>query len=158
MAAAINLPAEQLRIPRHLRSRLDGPAGERLSSLRLVDDVRPEPRRPRVEVVDDLAPRPAMRLAPLVVLGCAVIVAVAALLPMLTPSPVTTGNGGAYTDEVVPVVSGTYVVQPGDTLWDIAATLTPEGDPRPLVDALARQLGPTGLQPGQRLQLDGLIG
>lgn len=158
MAAAINLPAEQLRIPRHLRSRLDGPAGERLSSLRLVDDARPEPRRPKVEIVDEPTQRPSMRLAPLVALGCAVIVAVAALLPMLTPAPAASGSGGAFAAEVVPVVSGTYVVQPGDTLWGIASTLSPDGDPRPLVDALSRQVGPTGLQPGQRLQLDGLLG
>jgi Tfp pilus assembly protein FimV len=37
-----------------------------------------------------------------------------------------------------PVVRSTYVVQAGDTLWDIASRLAgPHQDPRPLVDGLA---------------------
>ena len=50
-----------------------------------------------------------------------------------------------------------WVVQPGDTLWTIAAELQPEGDVRPLVDALADRAGGAGLQAGQRIPLDGLL-
>ena len=47
----------------------------------------------------------------------------------------------------------TYVVRPGDTLWAIAARLAgPEGDPRPMVDALSSANRLRGvLVPGQRL-------
>jgi hypothetical protein len=50
------------------------------------------------------------------------------------------------------------VVQPGDTLWSIARRLQPEGDVRPLVDALADRNGGAGVQAGQRLWLDDLAG
>jgi hypothetical protein len=42
-----------------------------------------------------------------------------------------------------------YVVQPGDTLWSIASRAVPGGDPRPLVERLARELGGDDLQPGE---------
>ena len=46
---------------------------------------------------------------------------------------------------------GVYVVQPGDTLWDIARALAPGGDPRALVHELAGTAGGTALEPGQRI-------
>jgi len=49
-----------------------------------------------------------------------------------------------------------HVVQPGDTLWSIAAVVAPGSDPRPIVDELARRSGGAGLQPGQRIALEGL--
>lgn len=51
------------------------------------------------------------------------------------------------------VAAHVYVVQPGDTLWSIAEQVEPGRDPRPLVQTLANQLGGSGLQPGQALQL-----
>ena len=51
------------------------------------------------------------------------------------------------------VAAHVYVVQPGDTLWSIAARLRPGADPRPLVQALTAELGGAGLQPGEALQL-----
>lgn len=51
-----------------------------------------------------------------------------------------------------------WVVQPGDTLWSIAAELRPEGDVRPLVDELARRSGGSALEVGQRLDVGGLRG
>lgn len=51
-----------------------------------------------------------------------------------------------------------YVVRPGDTLWGIARQLQPEGDIRPLVDTLSARAGGAGIQVGQRLVLDGLVG
>jgi Tfp pilus assembly protein FimV len=47
-----------------------------------------------------------------------------------------------------------YVVRPGDTLWEIArSNVGPEGDPRPLVQAIreANGLGPGALQAGSRI-------
>jgi LysM repeat protein len=49
--------------------------------------------------------------------------------------------------------SGVYVVQPGDTLWSIAQRVDPSGDPRPLVDRLAAQVGTDDVVPGERVTL-----
>jgi nucleoid-associated protein YgaU len=59
---------------------------------------------------------------------------------------------GGGSDAEGPVV--VYVVEPGDTLWGIARRLDPDGDPRPVVDRLARfnDLGPA-LQAGQSLRI-----
>jgi hypothetical protein len=54
-------------------------------------------------------------------------------------------------------LTAVHVVQPGDTLWSIAATVAPGSDPRPIVDELARRSGGAGLQPGQRIALEGLV-
>jgi hypothetical protein len=53
-----------------------------------------------------------------------------------------------------PVDGEVYVVQPGDTLWSIAAELAPESDPRPVVDALRAANGGPELQVGDRLTVD----
>ncbi|MGH9071139.1 MAG: LysM peptidoglycan-binding domain-containing protein [Acidimicrobiales bacterium] len=44
-------------------------------------------------------------------------------------------------------------MKPGDTLWGIASGLVGNGDPRPLMQALATQLHGGSLQVGQRLTL-----
>jgi nucleoid-associated protein YgaU len=56
-------------------------------------------------------------------------------------------------DQQVPVARTSYVVRDGDTLWSIARRVAPDGDPRPIVDALAtaNRLDGTGLVPGQSL-------
>jgi hypothetical protein len=52
-----------------------------------------------------------------------------------------------------------YVVQPGDTLWQIARRADPGGDPRPLVDRLAEGDDVRdGLHPGDRLRLPAGLG
>jgi hypothetical protein len=48
-----------------------------------------------------------------------------------------------------------YVVQPGDTWWDLAASVAPGEDPRPVVDALIEANGGAALQVGQRILLPG---
>lgn len=46
-----------------------------------------------------------------------------------------------------------HVVQPGDTFWDIARRLEPNGDPRPLVARLVAAHGSPVLVAGERLAL-----
>jgi nucleoid-associated protein YgaU len=62
-------------------------------------------------------------------------------------------GGGAEGGTPAPLV---VVVRPGDTLWGIAEDLVgPTGDPRPLVDAIARANGvdPGEIRPGQVLEI-----
>lgn len=49
---------------------------------------------------------------------------------------------------------GVYVVQPGDTLWDIARALAPGEDPRAVVHELVGTAGGAALEPGQRIVID----
>jgi hypothetical protein len=44
-------------------------------------------------------------------------------------------------------------VQPGDSLWSIAARVDPSGDPRPLVAKLAAELGSSTVQPGEHITI-----
>jgi hypothetical protein len=44
-----------------------------------------------------------------------------------------------------------YTVQPGDSLWSIAARVDPSGDPRPLVATMAAELGSDTVQPGEQI-------
>ncbi len=50
-----------------------------------------------------------------------------------------------------PVSRAAYVVEPGDTLWTIARRMQPEGDIRPLVDALAAARHGRPLAVGERI-------
>lgn len=52
-----------------------------------------------------------------------------------------------------PAATVTYVVEPGDTVWSIAAALAPDADPRPLVDEIVEANGGARLDVGQRLVL-----
>lgn len=65
-----------------------------------------------------------------------------------TPSVAT-----ARTLDLEPVSARSHVVAPGDTLWSIARRLQPEGDVRPVVDALAAARGGRPLQVGERIVL-----
>ena len=49
--------------------------------------------------------------------------------------------------------AGVYVVQPGDTFWEIARRLVPGQDPRPLVAELVAAHGSATLVAGERLHL-----
>lgn len=67
-------------------------------------------------------------------------------LPLTPPGP-------APAVRLVPVAETSYVVRPGDTLWQIARGLQPSGDVRPLVQRLAASRGGLPLQVGERLVL-----
>lgn len=62
--------------------------------------------------------------------------------PARSPHP---GTRPATAGEIV------YVVQPGDTLWSIAARLDRGGNPRALAEALARETGSATVVPGERI-------
>jgi hypothetical protein len=122
------------------------------------------PRAPRVRGVDRPVSHPAAtfrrrRLVALVsavalIAGLAVAVqAIAQAASTVGPSalePLESEGAGPPR----PVDGEVYVVQPGDTLWSIAADLAPESDPRPVVDVLRAANGGPELQVGDRLTID----
>lgn len=55
--------------------------------------------------------------------------------------------------QVQPVSRSTYVVARGDTLWSIARALQPEGDVRPVVDALTAARQGRSLEVGETIVL-----
>ena len=46
-----------------------------------------------------------------------------------------------------------YVARPGDTLWSIAAQFDHGGSPRPMAEALAREIGSAVVVPGERIPI-----
>jgi len=61
----------------------------------------------------------------------------------------------ASTDSTVTDAIEIYIVQPGDTLWDIASSITPAGgDVRDTVDYLSSAAGGADLEIGQRIIID----
>lgn len=96
----------------------------------------------------------------LTVLAFAVALAAPAVAGLAVGAPgggplTTSGAGSSPTTriQVQTVARSTHVVAPGDTLWSIARRLQPEGDVRPLVDALAASRNGRPLQVGERIRL-----
>jgi len=168
--AAVIIPRDQLRIPEHLRGRLERPA------LRVVEPAGDRPTRV-VALGDQGRQVPSVRpasqpltpsrrrggAARLVVLACVAVVALTGLTALVVgrPAPSPVPAAAAATPAVGPssaavVPGGTWVVQPGDSLWSIAAAVAPGADLRPIVDELARRAGGGDLQPGQRISVEGL--
>lgn len=80
--------------------------------------------------------------------------AVAAFLALLLSSGVSGALGGdPLTTPARPADGARYVVQPGDTVWSIAAEVAPSGDVRPVVDAIVAARGTSPLQPGETIVL-----
>jgi Tfp pilus assembly protein FimV len=77
-----------------------------------------------------------------------------ALIPfLLSWAARTTLGGGSLTAPGQSSTSRTYVVQPGDTLWNVARGLNPRGDLRATVDRLAAAHRGAELQAGERIAL-----
>jgi hypothetical protein len=95
----------------------------------------------------------------LAVLVAATVVAVGVVVAAQVVGPVLgSPDGGAPSTaspgSVAPVAGEVYVVQPGDTLWTVAAAVAPDRDPRPVVDRLREVNGTTALDVGDRLVID----
>ena len=74
---------------------------------------------------------------------------------LVVPGEVSPASSGAPAASLVPVARTTYVVQPGDTLWQIARGVQPFGDVRPLVQRLGAARGGAPLRAGELLALPG---
>jgi hypothetical protein len=120
----------------------------------------PAPRLPRV----DLTPRgplPAAvyhrRRLVVAALLLGALLSLGWVLGALGGGPLTASESGSgratATLRMAPVAKTTHVVAPGDTLWSIARELAPEGDVRPVVDALAAHRNGRPLQVGERIVL-----
>ena len=57
--------------------------------------------------------------------------------------------------EQPPAVATSYIVQPGDSLWTVAAAVAPDTDPRRVVDALDAARDGRPLVPGERVTWGG---
>ena len=82
-----------------------------------------------------------------------VITVVAALVLAVGGLQASFGGGPLTASERPGAPASVYVVQPGDTFWEIARRLDPTGDPRPLVARLVAAHGSPVLVPGERLAL-----
>ena len=82
----------------------------------------------------------------------AVAVGLAALV-MAGKAGAALGGSPLAVPERRPAVASQSVVQPGDSLWSIAARLEPGHDPRPVVDALTAARGGAPLVPGEVVTL-----
>jgi len=128
-------------------------------------------RRPSLRLVPPPTPSPAVfrrrRLAVLLVVALALVALMAVSSGWRgAPVPATNVSTGAAPGAVVNELAGSgvpasvpagavYVVQPGDTLWSIAARVAPGRDVRAEVDRLAALNGSSSVQAGQRLRFDG---
>ncbi len=122
----------------------------------------PLPLRPQLRVVPDpprrRRARPEVRRRRRVVAAAATslfaVLAVASALAAGTGAPGSgplTATGSPAAASVRPAAAHVWTVRPGDTLWSIVEASGVRGDPRPVVDRLAADLGGRPLEVGQRI-------
>jgi len=81
-------------------------------------------------------------------------VSIAAALLFTVPALLASFGGGSVPASPSPEGrSAAYVVQPGDTFWEIARRLRPDDDPRPFVARMVADHGTPVLVAGERLLL-----
>jgi hypothetical protein len=84
----------------------------------------------------------------------AVVVLVIGLVLVMAQAGAALGGSSLAAPERRPTVQRT-VVRPGDSLWSVADRLAPDGDPRPVVDALVEARGNASLVPGETVEWGG---
>lgn len=114
----------------------------RLVVVRTTPAVRPAVRVPAATYRRRRAAAAALATTLLVALFIAVQVIAGSLGRAPLPAPQRSLSAGTV-----------YVVQPGDTFWDIARALRPHDDPRPLVARLLAAHGSGVLAVGERITL-----
>ena len=70
--------------------------------------------------------------------------------------PLGGSGGGSHTagSAAAAIAAGTtYTVESGDTLWSIAQRVDPSGDPRPLVERMAAEIGTYQVVPGEHVAI-----
>jgi len=72
-------------------------------------------------------------------------------LAVLAPAASSAAQAVAAPAPMAQAAQRTHVVQPGDTIWGVARRFQPEGDVRPLVDAMVDARQGRSLQVGERL-------
>ncbi|HWI05184.1 MAG TPA: LysM domain-containing protein [Acidimicrobiales bacterium] len=119
---------------------------QRLVVVRTRPTAAPAPARARRPAAAVYRRRQAVAVVLAVSVVATLVLAVGGLLASFGGGPLTASQRPGAPAAV-------YVVQPGDTFWEIARRLDPTGDPRPLVARLVAAHGSPVLVPGQRLAL-----
>ncbi len=96
--------------------------------------------------------RAVVSLVAVVLLGAGLALGVPGDVPLTTSGRAPAAGPGTVGGAVA-VATAPYVVQPGDTLWEIARALQPTGDVRPLVQRLDTGRDSTPLRAGERLEM-----
>ena len=134
-----------------------GPRGPERPHLRVLDGGR-APSRLAQQAVYRRRRLVAMALA-LVLVMALVLLATSALTQLAGGSPSPAAGGSSPTSAAASSAAGvaapSVVVQPGDTLWSIAAEIAPDADPRITVDQLIALNGASPIVAGQELVLPG---
>ena len=136
----------------------------RRNSDRHLNVYRPAPQRARSisrrtigQPLDKSVYRRRRLLAAgLFLLAVAAVLVLAQLIQAgIGGGPLTATGAAATSGSAAMIPAGTreYVVQPGDTLWSIAARVDTKGDERPLVDALDQELHGQSLFPGEQIAI-----
>ena len=120
-------------------------------ALRLL----PPPSAPRIAVRRRISQAPVYRRRRALALAFLATLVVVVVLLAGAISARLAGGGNPSTAVGAPsrIASQEWIVQPGDTLWSIAAELAPDADPRAVVDRLVDANGGDPLEVGQRLVL-----
>jgi hypothetical protein len=120
-------------------------------ALRLL----PTPRAPRAVVRRRISQAPVYRRRRALALAslATVLVVVVLLAGAISARLAGGGHPSSAVGAPSPIAAHEWVVQPGDTLWSIAAELAPEADPRAVVDRLVDANGDEPIEVGQHLVL-----
>ncbi len=124
------------------------PSSTRRPALRVIEGGR-SPRLVAATYRRRRLTAAVLGLVAVVVVAASAVAGLRAAGSALAPSPAPAAASGA--PGAAP--PDAYVVQPGDTLWSIAASPEGGGDIRAVVDRLAAETGGAGLQPGDRVDL-----